>query len=787
MFNKSIRILRVLVLLVLLTTLIPINQSALAATPLPPVDMFQLPWDQGVAWMAIDGIDNGSKRPVSSSHHYSVGGAIDFAPRANMVTGEDTSNFWVAAAAAGVVIERSACHVRLAHEGGWITEYQFLGLVQVQIGDAVTRNQRLGIIADGVRYRYCSGYQEPNTPHLHFMLRPTLVGATLAGWQVKYSSFWNTTTFTKDGTTVGLYRPLLNVPLVLPTATPPATLTTDPSQLTPTPVSSVTNTPDPSQGTATSTPDGQATNTPDPSQATATPTLGGGPTNTPDPSQATVTPTPAGELTATPTPAGNLTLTPTPSGPYVSTTVSPETIGIGETSHISVLLHNVPASGFTSGEFTCTYNPALVEANNISITNLFGEDAVSVINGPQNGTFIVAIAGANGNKAITDGHVFIFELQGLQAGQTTVDCSARISQGDNTLTPLPALIGALTITSAPSTPTFTPTVTGTPSNGWLTLTNLTYGFQFQYPAGGEVASGSDDTFTRIDLPFTAGTNLGEKYLEVIPALNPTVCQSPLATQSMLQTSESVVINGLPFLKQTGSDAGAGNLYQWVAYSTSRDNVCVSLDFILHSHNPGNFATPPPVFDYAAESAVFQQMVETYAWLAQNPTATPTVPAGPIDTPTPAPTSTLSASPTPTALPFGMLTGQVLASKPVTLNLYNLDDTLAASMSANPDGTFAFTVSAGEYKVVAAASGYLSAQASVTVASGNTTTLPTITLPAGDIDGNNVIDQFDALTIGMSYNTAMPAEADLNNDGVINVLDLEMLALHYRKTGPVVWE
>ena len=29
--------------------------------------------------------------------------------------------------------------------------------------------------------------------------------------------------------------------------------------------------------------------------------------------------------------------------------------------------------------------------------------------------------------------------------------------------------------------------------------------------------------------------------------------------------------------------------------------------------------------------------------------------------------------------------------------------------------------------------------------------------------------------------------DLNNDGIINVLDLEMLALNYRKTGPVVWE
>ena len=64
-------------------------------------------------------------------------------------------------------------------------------------------------------------------------------------------------------------------------------------------------------------------------------------------------------------------------------------------------------------------------------------------------------------------------------------------------------------------------------------------------------------------------------------------------------------------------------------------------------------------------------------------------------------------------------------------------------------------------------------------------MPTISLLAGDIDNNNVIDQFDAMTIGMSYNSATPTAADLNNDGVINVLDLEVLAANYRETGPVL--
>src|SRR5215203_1696157 len=176
---KSNYLLRALSLLVLLVSLFPARAaSALTTRIIPPVDMFQLPWDQGIAWMAIDGIDNGIKRPLSSSHNYSVGGAIDFAPKSRMVTGENTSTYWVAAAAAGTVIELSSCHMKIAHGNGWLTEYQFLGNIQVKLGDAVARNQRLGIIADGVRYKYCPGSQEINVPHLHFMLRPSLIGAS---------------------------------------------------------------------------------------------------------------------------------------------------------------------------------------------------------------------------------------------------------------------------------------------------------------------------------------------------------------------------------------------------------------------------------------------------------------------------------------------------------------------------------------------------------------------------------------------------------------------------------
>src|SRR4030095_14712578 len=84
MSNTNKNLFRVISLLVLLVSFIPISQPAQAATALPPVDMFQLPWDQGVAWVAIDGFDDGSKRLPGSPHNYHTGGAVDFAPRAVM-------------------------------------------------------------------------------------------------------------------------------------------------------------------------------------------------------------------------------------------------------------------------------------------------------------------------------------------------------------------------------------------------------------------------------------------------------------------------------------------------------------------------------------------------------------------------------------------------------------------------------------------------------------------------------------------------------------------------------
>lgn len=270
--------------------------------------------------------------------------------------------------------------------------------------------------------------------------------------------------------------------------------------------------------------------------------------------------------------------------PAVSVVFNPASVNVTESAVGSVNLSNVPASGYTSAEFVCTYDPAFLEVSGITDADLFGTDAVMIVNGPANGSFLVAIAGSNGDKAITSGPAFTFSAKALQQGQASVTCTARVSAGDQVLT----------------------TIASTPGN--LTIT----------------------------------------------------------------------------------------------------------------------------------------------------------------------------------VPMGTLAGDVNASKPVTVNVYKADSSLAGTVAANPDGTFTLSLAPGTYTAIASAEGFLDAQGAPVITSGNTTTLSTISLLAGDIDNNDVIDQFDALTIGMGYNTGVPAAADLNNDGTINVLDLELLAANYNQSGSLAW-
>ena len=277
----------------------------------------------------------------------------------------------------------------------------------------------------------------------------------------------------------------------------------------------------------------------------------------------------------------------------VFTSITPATIEAGDTGQLTVRLNNVPVQGYTSTEFTCTYDPAFVEIGNISVGSLFGPDAVSGISGPRNGSFILAVAGSHGRKASGSGVAFTFDAKGLRAGQTNVECKARVSEGLNVLESIGSLPSTMTITG----------IAPTPAN--------------------------------------------------------------------ISTSASI-------------------------------------------------------------------------------------------------------------------TGRVLASKLVTIRLYNSDNSIAATSTTNTDGTFNIAVPGGGYTIVASADGFLDARGSITSVNGSTVSKSVVSLIAGDIDHDGVINQIDALTIGMNYNNVTPTAADLNNDGVINVLDLEILAENYGKSGAAPW-
>jgi hypothetical protein len=141
--------------------------------------------------------------------------------------------------------------------------------------------------------------------------------------------------------------------------------------------------------------------------------------------------------------------------------------------------------------------------------------------------------------------------------------------------------------------------------------NAKYNFKFTLPSGATIVSQTDNV-GRVSLPIvTGGTNLLEKYIQVNVEENKNPCTSSPAVDGAPTSTENVTINNIPFVKTTGQGAAAGNRYDWTAYATMNNNACISLAFILHSANPGNYSTPPPVFDSAKESAVIGTTMATY--------------------------------------------------------------------------------------------------------------------------------------------------------------------------------
>ncbi|MBN2007143.1 MAG: S8 family serine peptidase [Anaerolineae bacterium] len=61
----------------------------------------------------------------------------------------------------------------------------------------------------------------------------------------------------------------------------------------------------------------------------------------------------------------------------------------------------------------------------------------------------------------------------------------------------------------------------------------------------------------------------------------------------------------------------------------------------------------------------------------------------------------------------------------------------------------------------------------------------VTLPAGDLTGDGLINIFDLTRVASQYGTN-DSTADLNGDGIVNIFDLTIIGGNYGISGPVVW-
>jgi murein DD-endopeptidase MepM/ murein hydrolase activator NlpD len=816
---------RLFLILAVILAVIPAN--ALADTS-PPPDMFQLPWEQGKAWVSYDGLDNGWRRPSGSPHNYRNGGAIDFAPRVNMTVGEDTSNDWVTAAAAGTVTVAGNCVVKIDHGNGWLTEYWHLDNIQVSAGQKVSRNQKLAVIHNNKDQQVCIGNEHPG-PHLHFVFRPNVLDTRFAGWTVNYNAFTNKTTYTKGGVTVPILTPLLNVPdmqivtrgiidwntqnegsvdeyrcerwslLLVENAKFEFNVSTSSAGLTPviilrdadlneiarsnghmeltqplgfyyldvcsdagTGFYNLTATKSESNGaTVTPSPTLSASETPTPTQTliasetptptvtvTETPSVTPSPTVSPTPSETPIpsfTPTPTFDLTGTAIAATQIAIAGT------QTAVAGTSIAETQTAIAGTAISGTQtAIALTSTADFGTQTAIAGTQTAIAGTAISGTQtaiAGTAISGTQTAIALTSTANSGTQTAVVG--TIIAQTQTASVGTLTAIAGTAIS-GTQTSIAQTSTASAGTQTAISSTltagaPTSTPTTIPTPTGPYVLVDAI------------QNTLGINQT-TLVNVSLNNVPPEGYTAAEFHCVYDPGILEvSNIVPAELFGTDPASALNG----PQNGSFilAIAGSQGKKATSSGT------AFTFTVRGMSAGTSN-----IQCTARVSMGQGGLESIAYIPDSVTV--------FDA---------SASPTPTQSLPAYVAGQVIASKPVTIQLFDAGNVMVVSQIANADGTFNIPVGAGTYTIVASAEGFLKAQGFVTLVGGVTATMQTVSLPAGDIDGNSVIDQFDALTIGINYNLSAPTAADLNNDGTINVLDLELLAANYRMSGALAWQ
>ncbi len=164
---------------------------------------------------------------------------------------------------------------------------------------------------------------------------------------------------------------------------------------------------------------------------------------------------------------------------------------------------------------------------------------------------------------------------------------------------------------SPAPATGIPTEGHLPQVDWLAYRDPTGGFSIQHPLTWQESQGSGYPVV-FTLQAAPGTTLLNKTMEIMVTPDSAECkESTYSSDTGTTSPHQVVINGVNFLKETGSGIGAGNIYDWTAYSTRRGTTCITITFVLHSANAGVYSTEPAPFDKVAESVVFDELIDTF--------------------------------------------------------------------------------------------------------------------------------------------------------------------------------
>jgi hypothetical protein len=182
--------------------------------------------------------------------------------------------------------------------------------------------------------------------------------------------------------------------------------------------------------------------------------------------------------------------------------------------------------------------------------------------------------------------------------------------------------------------------------------------------------------------------------------------------------------------------------------------------------------------------------------SQTPTPTSTATPRPTRTPTATSTSTASLTPTQTPIPtathqpgYGVVTGHVFLQGRTYAGGTSISLDGAPLVTTGSDGNYELhNIAPGLHRVGVEHISYLCTETDVTVSPDQTIAVGDVTLRAGDVNGDHVVNIFDLVVLASNYSSSPPTDTrtDLNGDNKVNIFDLVLQGNNWDRRCPTPW-